>query len=51
MTRDTVMGDTPARRATSLMVGADPERREERVGAAGVKSMGGRHIPFEELQA
>jgi hypothetical protein len=28
MTRDTVIGDTPARRATSLIVGAVPARRE-----------------------
>jgi hypothetical protein len=28
MTRDTVIGDTPARRATSLIVGALPARRD-----------------------
>jgi hypothetical protein len=39
MTRETVIGDTPARLATSLIVGADPDRREERDGAAGVELM------------
>ncbi|WP_288934678.1 hypothetical protein [uncultured Sphingomonas sp.] len=39
MTRDTVIGETPASLATSLMVGAEPDRRDGRGGAAVLESM------------